>query len=311
MTSEMTTAATQEAVSTPDQGQENTQESQVESTALENTGSEAGSAEQTTQATSPPTPKPTEDTTPKWFRERFDEITRQKYEVQKQSQAEIEHWQRIAYEADRERQRLAAEREEQSIGQAPTLEQVGGDVEKWIQSTTEWNAKKVALDLRKQQAEMFQRMQGHTAQQQQEAMRQAQAVARQAQEEAFLSQKMQEGAKLYPDFIEKISNKNLPPLRQLQPQAFAAMMNSPKGFDIAYQLASDPMLATQLATAHPAQALKMIGYLEGTLSAGNKVTSAPAPVKTVGSGHSNEKTAETMSMDEFVAWRNKNKRKSQ
>lgn len=303
----MTTAATQEAVSTPNQGQENTQESQVESTALETTGSEA-SAEQTTQATNPPTTKSSED--PKWFRERFNEITRQKYEVQKQAQAEIDHWQRLAFEAHQERQRLAAEREEQSVGQAPTLEQVGNDVEKWIQATTEWNAKKVALDLRKQQAEMFNRMQGQTQAQQQEAMRQAQHAARQAQEEAFVAKKMQEGNKFYPDFAEKISNPNLPPLRQLQPQAFAAIMNSDKGFDIAYHLANDPMLATQVATAHPAQAVMMIGRLEGMLAAGNKVTSAPAPVKTVGgSGSGNEKTPANMSMDEFVAWRNKNKRK--
>lgn len=296
----------------PDQAQQ--PEHLPESTALDPSAIEARQIDAAAKKEATPPPQTVDDESKKVVssvQKRIDELVRAKHEAERNSKAEVEHYARIAWEKDRELQRLAAERQQLEFKTSePTLESVGGDVEKFIAARLEWQGKQQSAQLTRQQQEWMAQF-GQQAQQQRQAEQAAIAAQQRAQaEEQFIKVKLEEGKKLFPDFDKVVTNPELPPMRAMNPAAFAAIMNSERGHEIAYQIAKDPLLAFKIANADPATGVREIGRLEGMLAAGKKITSAPPPPALVGAGASHQKSAEEMSMEEFSAWRKKNRRSS-
>lgn len=86
-----------------------------------------------------------------------------------------------------------------------------------------------------------------------------------------------------------------------------AIQLSEKGPDIAYFLGKNPAESARIARLHPVAQAAAIGRIEARFSTGTprKTTSAPAPVKPVGSKQAVAKRPEQMSTAEYRAWRAK------
>ena len=271
--------------------------------------SEAQAIEQT-----PPPPAGDEDGAsrlPRAVQKRIDEVISQKKATEQRAQAEIQHWQRIAYEEAQKAEAAAKQRQQMEIDTSqPTLESCGGDLEKYIAATTEWASKKQALALKAQLEEQQRQMRGETDQQRQAEMQRAQQAQAFAAEQRFVMGKIEEGKKQYPDFDKAIMNPDLPKFRDVNPAAYQAILSSERGIDVAYYIAKNPMLAHEIALSPPMQAVMKIGQIEGMFRAGHKVTQAPPPPTQVASVGSGDATTlnDKMSMEEWVARRQKQKR---
>lgn len=125
------------------------------------------------------------------------------------------------------------------------------------------------------------------------------------QHQQFVVSKVQEAKKVYPDFEQAISDPQLPPLRSANPAAYEAILSSEKGIDVAYYLAKNPFEAHRIAMLQPMQAIREVALIEAKFLGGKRVSDAPAPVSTVGSARSSEKSESDESMADYVKRRNK------
>lgn len=218
--------------------------------------------------------------------ERINALTKEKYDAQKQA----EHFQRQMQEMQ---QYLAQLQQPQfSPDQAfPTLEQYGYDEQQYQRAVMQWN-----------------QAQTQRQQEQQEQQRRAyeQQQARQ-REVNTLQQAMMRGQEKYPDFIVKVNDPNLPPLRELNQAAYQAIMESESGVDVAYYLANNPQEVYAFASMSPVQAIRKVAQLEARLTAKpaapRNVPPAP-PSKAKGAAEA-VKDPSRMSTAEWMEWRNK------
>lgn len=102
---------------------------------------------------------------------------------------------------------------------------------------------------------------------------------------------------------------------QLAPVVFEAIQTSDLGAEVVYEVINTPGEYERLQSMTAIQALKEIGKIEARIAAAKnsseekqktikKTTSAPAPMKPVGSNSKTEKSLEDMSFDEFMEARN-------
>jgi len=214
--------------------------------------------------------------------ERINALTKEKYDAQRQA----EEYQRQLAEYQRQLQQQQAPQPEDM----PKLSDFDYDEGRYQQAVQAWAGQK--------QQSFYENLQ----RQQQDLQTQAEQQ-RQAQ---VLQQKVSAGVQKYPDFQAKVFDPNLPPLRDVNPAAFQAVIESDVAEDVAYYLASNPQEVYSFASLTPIQAVRKVAQIEGRL--GQKPTSRSVPPKppTRVSGNSEAvKDPTKMSTDEFMAWRNK------
>lgn len=207
------------------------------------------------------------DSLPNGVKKRIDKLTRQKYEAQ----AELN--------------RLKAEFEALKAQSAPKA------VEPQMSDFDNFDDYTEAL------AEYKFNQKAQAQQQQASQQQQAQKVAQDWQS------KVEKVRAIAPDFDEAFANVAEITFAQ---STLDAVAGHEKGAEIAYLLGKDPVKAYQIASLPPMQQLIAIGEIAAktNLTKPKTVTNAPPPVKPV-SGKSSIVDPNSLSMKEWVAYRNK------
>lgn len=247
-------------------------------------------------------PESTAETTPQPDKEsakvlssvqkRIDELTRARHDAERNAQAQVEQWQRHAYELDQKLKEVTFQNAQ------PTLENSNNDFEQYVSRLAQWEAQKMTQAMMAQHGQQAQA----AAQHQEQINRQQQQVLA---EQQFVASKIQEGNKVYPDFAKVVTNPELPQLRQMNFPAYQAILESDKGIEVAYYLAKNPLVAHKVALMQPLTAVREIGRIEALFASGKRVSDAPAPISTVGSNQTPGGNPEKMPMDEWVKRREK------
>ena len=215
--------------------------------------------------------------------ERIHALTKEKYDAQRRA----EEYERQLAEYQRHMQAM---QQPQQPDDMPRLSDYDYDEGRYQQAVQAWSQQK--------QDSFYQNLQ-----QQQEMMRQQAAAQQQA---AILQQKVSAGVSKYPDFQAKVFDPNLPPLREVNPAAFQAVIESDVAEDVAYYLASNPEEVYSFASMTPIQAIRKVAQLEARLQQKpTQRTVPPKPPTRVAGNSEAVKDPSKMSTNEFIAWRNK------
>lgn len=214
---------------------------------------------------------------------RIDRLNREKYEAEQQAQAYRQQLEQL-YRQQQEAQLS------QSVGKdMPSLADYNYDESAYTQAMQAWT---------QQQFATYQQGLRQQAEQQQ-----AQQAA--WQEQQRLSQAMAEGAKKYPDFMAKVMDPSLPPLRQINPAAYEAVVQSDVGIDVAYYLANNPQDVYAFQGLSPVQVGKRMAELEAMVRpAKPSKPPPPRPPSTVGGVSEATPDPSKMSTQEWMEWRN-------
>ncbi len=226
----------------------------------------------------------------KGVQKRIDELTRARYEAEERGKQEAE-----AARQEALYWRQQAEQLHQKIG-PPKADQYP-DYEQYLQATAQYEAQKVV----QAQIQAERQAQYEYAQRQQVEQQRHQAAQKYNQ---ALETKLNDAVKKFPDFIDVVSNPELPGIQGTP--AFSAILESDRGAEVMYYLGKNPATAHRIASLPPLAQVKEIGRIEAAIDAGKTVTSTPPPPAKVSSGESAAtKDPSRMSYDEFVAYRRK------
>lgn len=183
-----------------------------------------------------------------------------------------------------QQQQMAA----QMQGQKPTLEQFNYDAEAFENAYTQWVSNTQRAQAEAQQRAYMERM--HM----QKAMH----------EQVELQGKIKTAAQAYPDWEEVVMNPSVPPLRQVNPAAFEMVKESDQMADIGYYLAKNPQEIMRFQGMNPLQVAREVAKLEAKF-VGASGSAALKPTAQVKGRSSAGKDPDSMPMDEWVKWRNK------
>jgi len=214
----------------------------------------------------------------------IDALTREKYEAQRQAEStqrqleEMQQW-------------VRQQQAPPQFGEMPKLADFDYDEGRYQQAVQQWHVSNL------QQAQEQQTMAAQQYQQQMYAQREAQT----------LQAKIAEGSKKYPDFAVKVNDPSLPPLREVNPAAFQAVIESDVGVDVAYYLASNPSDVYALAQMSPMQAIKRVTQLEALVAKQPPTATRmpPKPPSTVKGSAGAVKDPQKMSTEEWIKMRNR------
>lgn len=135
------------------------------------------------------------------------------------------------------------------------------------------------------------------------AAREAREAAARASEQAFLT-RVEEAKATIPDIQQSIQAVG----SMVSADAADMIISSDHSIELVNFLAKNPLEAQRLKTMSPIQAARTIGQLETRVQrpATKKISTAPAPVKTVSGNSGNAgKSLDEMSHAEYVAYRKK------
>lgn len=215
-------------------------------------------------------------------RDRINELTREKYEQARLAQQLREQNEQLM-------RYLEGQMQQRPADDMPKLADYDYDENRYSQAVQAWYSGKMQ--------ESQQQAQRH-----QEMMRQQAEEARAAQ---AIQQKLAAGTQKYPDFAAKVQDPNLPPLRQISPAAFQAVMESDVGIDVAYYLASNPEEIYSLGSMNPVQAVRKVAQIEAKLASKPAKSVSPGKPPTRLRGNSDTaKDPEKMTTSEWLEWRN-------
>lgn len=105
------------------------------------------------------------------------------------------------------------------------------------------------------------------------------AQAKQAEAQRQWQTRMAEAAEKIPDFVDVLGQSTAPST----PTMMQAIIESEAGPQVAYYLAQNPAEAARIASLSPASQAREIGKLEDRVTKPAKASSAPEPIKPVGS----------------------------
>ena len=105
------------------------------------------------------------------------------------------------------------------------------------------------------------------------------AQAKQAEAQRQWQTRMAEAAEKIPDFVDVLGQSTAPST----PTMMQAIIESDAGPQVAYYLAQNPAEAARIASLSPASQAREIGKLEDRVTKPAKASSAPEPIKPVGS----------------------------
>ena len=203
---------------------------------------------------------------PNGVKKRIDKVTRQKYEA-------VAEANRYKAELEQLRAQIAPKQEAPDISQFDTLDD-------YVEAVAEYK-----LNQKTQ-----------TAQSQQAQQTQAQAVA-----QDWVA-KVEKVRSVAPDFDAVFNNVAS---IEFAPMALEAVAQHPKGAEIAYMLGKDVGEAYRIAALPPSQQLMAIGEIAARTNVPKPktVSTAPAPVKPVGSSSGGKKSINEMSDKEYNEFR--------
>ena len=208
-----------------------------------------------------------ESSLPEGVKKRIDKVTRQKYEA-------IAEANRLRAELEQLRAQFAPKQEVPDISQFDTMDD-------YVEALVEYKYQNNMLSQQEKYAERARE----------------QRVARE------WTDKVEKVRAVAPDFDEAFSNVAEITFAQ---STLDAVAGHEKGAEIAYLLGKDPVKAYQIASLPPMQQLMAIGEIAAktNLTRPKTVTNAPPPVKPI-SGKSSIVDPNSLSMKEWVAYRNK------
>lgn len=223
-------------------------------------GQHADSPAQESQPEQKPEPK-----APSRLQQRIDELTRQRYEEQRRAD---EYAAKLAaYEREQQQAKTFADID----ARQPRIEQFQ-DLHTYTLAMNEWNRQRTIAEATVQ---WEQREQQRAAEQAQHAAKFMEQQQRVMHENVQLETKMADGAKVYPDFIQAVTNPDLPSTRGTP--LFAAVMEADNAVHIAYSLAKNPAeLERLLSLRDPVRITREVMKLDAKFT-GTPSTSAPPP----------------------------------
>ena len=200
------------------------------------------------------------------FQKRINTVTRQKYAAENRADA-----------AEEELRRLKVERPV-LVGDVPTLEAFDYDEDKFQDAKIKHQVAQEVSKFR-----------------QESEVNQAETVRNQASAE--FARKVKEAN--IEGYAEAIGN--LVESAPIPSEVLTMIQQDEKGPELAYYLATNLDIASEIAEATPMQAALKLGKISARLAAQpkKKLTKAPKPVETAGSGGGSGKSMEDMTMDEI------------
>jgi len=221
---------------------------------------------------------------------RIDELTREKYDAQR----ERDYWREQAVRNQRQpeqRQEQVAQQDEAS--DEPTMEQHGWDVAAYTKALYDWHKQRDAKAAQKDKEEQAKQERGRKYQ-----------------------ESVQAFAEAHPDFHD-VFHGGLP----VSPAMADAITESDNPAAIAYYLGQNPEEAARIAALQPAGVARAIGRIEAQIESKaspaaetqrqpeqKTVTQAPPPVTTLSGAPAVVKSIDDMSMAEYDAERRKQRK---
>lgn len=207
-----------------------------------------------------------ESSLPEGVKKRIDKVTRQKYEA-------VAEANRYKAELEQLRAQLAPKQEAPDISNFDTFEE-------YSDALAEYKYQQKVQQVQSQQTQQTQ----------------AQAIA-----QDWVA-KVEKVRSVAPDFDEVFSNVADVPFAQV---ALDAVAQHPKGAEIAYMLGKDVSEAYRIAALPPSQQLMAIGEVaaRANLPKPKTVSTAPSPVKPVGSSSGGKKSISEMTDKEYSEFR--------
>lgn len=233
----------------------------------------------------------------KGVQKRIDELTRQRYETQRDRDYWREQALRGGARAEAPTGAEVRTPDLSQFGKPPTLAEHGYDEAKFNAALAAYNdnlLKKAVPGMVEQALASYRQTDA--------ANRQQAEVAQIA--EAFAGRET-EAVTRYSDYEAVAHNPDL----RITPAMATAIQLSDKGPDVAYFLGKNPAEAARIAGLNPIAQAAAIGRLEAKFQTvvKKKTTSAPDPVRSVGNKGAAVKAPEKMSTEEYRAWRAKQK----
>lgn len=220
------------------------------------------------------------------IQKRIDELTRERYEAQRQA----EYWRQLA-----EQTRAAPQAE--PAKPAPRIEDFQ-DVNQFMDARDAWVREQTKSEVIRDLTEA-QRRQNFEAQQHQRNIAIQQTVER------FNAQE-HDARTRYADYDAAVTSPLMQQVKQVRPDVIQAVIDSPHGPDVAYFLAKNPAKVQQIASLSQVAAAREIGRIEQMfMGQKSQVTNAPEPPRIVGGEAKVSRDPASMSMRDYRAWRSK------
>lgn len=221
----------------------------------------------------------TKSADPKGVQRRIDRAVREKYQAQARANALQE---RLAQYEKVQVQPSGSEPAKSTADGEPLLKDYS-DFDKYVKDSAKWVASQQTKDLLAQQAKQFEETNAKAAQQ---------------KSAEGWNKRVAAALKELPDYQEVVANTDAPMSNAMQ----AAIMESDKGPQLAYYLATHPDEAADINDMTPIGAVRALTRIEDGLKA-KPVTATPAPIVPTGSKQTaavKSLTDKSMSFEEFV-----------
>lgn len=226
---------------------------------------------------------------PKGVQKRIDELTRDKHEARRFAEQQMEINKQLIAQLQNLQQPKQPEQPQAPQQNAPPEQSQYQTYEDYVMALSEWKAEQTVA----RQIEAYQKQQIEAVTQRQ------QAYDAEVQAKTFMEKATQATAK-YPDFIEVVSNPQLP-----LPQSVIKYMNETENTaDVAYFLGKNPDLALAIAQKSSDAQEIIIKQLSVNMRAQAKATQAPDPINPIGQGQSGTNDLSKMPMEDFFKVRN-------
>lgn len=225
----------------------------------------------------------------KGVQKRIDELTRDKYEARRYAEQQIEINKQLLSQLQSLQQPKQPEPQESIQPNTPPDQSQFQTYEDYVMALSEWKAEQTVA----RQIEAYQKQQAEIINQRQAA------VDAETQNRTFMEKTAQVATK-YPDFVQVVSNPQLPIT-----QSVIKYMNAAENTaDIAYYLGKNPEIAMAIAQKSPDAQEIIIRQLDINMRAQAKTTKAPDPINPLGNGQSAVNDLSKMSMEDFYKTRN-------
>lgn len=224
----------------------------------------------------------------KGVQKRIDELTRQRYEADRErenAKQEAEYWRKQAIEGKQPQQQAQPKDDA-----APKFEDFES-YEAFVEARAEYAAEKKFNQLTSKQRE------------------ETEITKRKEQERVFV-EKVETASKKYPDFKEVALGKHVP-YNAVMAQL---VISSDVSADVSYYLGKNLDVASRIANLPPIDAAKEIGRIEAKFSdkptpSPKRIPGAPPPIKPVGGQERVNKSPQEMTNAEYRQWRMQSSKK--
>lgn len=237
--------------------------------------------------------------TPRGVQKKLDKLTA----ARRTAEQERDYWRSEALKA-KEKPESQAKSEVKPTEGKPTLEQFDYDQEKWVEAVADW---RLEAKLKEQKVAEESRREELT----------------QAEKTKEWMKKADEFAETHEDFREVALSNSLPVSKEM----YEIMLDSDRGHEMLYYLGKHPEEAAKIFQMKPHAAGVAMARIEAGLDPSadevqfndareqpeqpeRKVTKAPPPIKTLNPSAPVKKNLSDMSMDDYVAERQRTRRKS-